>query len=76
MLSKKVLIDDILAFFQVLSKLPLSEKCIWKYRKIIDIKKCVLKTRKRVFHIPDEYEIVPENSALSCAALLAELLGL
>ena len=33
-------------------------------------------TRKRVFHILDEYEIVFENSAQSCAAILAEHLGL
>ena len=46
------------------------------FHPINSIESAVLKTRKRVFHIPDEYEIVPENSALSCAALLAELLGL
>ena len=28
--------------------------------------------RKRVFIIPDKYEIVSENRAQSCAAILAE----
>ena len=28
------------------------------------------------FHIPDEYEIVFENSAQNCATILAENLGL
>ena len=61
------------------------------YLKIIDIeknisgniKKCasnfirfVPKTKKRVFHIPDNYEVVIENSAQSCTALLEEQFGL
>ena len=53
------------------------------YRKIINIKKCasnfirfVPKTKKRVFHIPDNYEVVFENSAQSCTALLEEHFGL
>ena len=33
------------------------------FHSINSIESTVLKTRKRVFHIPDEYEIVPENSA-------------
>ena len=40
------------------------------------IESTVPKTRKKVFHIRDEYEIVFENSAQSCEAILAEHLGL
>ena len=43
---------------------------------INSIENTVPKTRKRVFHIPDEYEIVFENSAQSCAATLAKHHGL
>ena len=39
------------------------------------IESTVPKTRKKVFHIRDEYEIVFENSAQSCEAILAEHLG-
>ena len=34
------------------------------------------RTKKRVFHIPDQYQIVFENSAQSCTAVLEEHLGL
>ena len=48
----------------------------FKLAQINSIESTVPKTRKRVFHIPDEYEIIFENSAKSCAAILAEHLGL
>ena len=51
--------------------------------QVINIKKCasnfirfVPKTKKRVFHIPDNYEVVFENSAQSCTAIATEHLGL
>ena len=49
------------------------------YRKVIDpLSSYILnwKTIKREFHIPDEYDIIFENSAQSCAAILAEYPGL
>ena len=46
-----------------------------QFYPIISIENTVPKTRKRVFHIPDEYEIGFENSAQSCAAILAKHLG-
>ena len=72
----KLSIADISAFLPVIRKLSLSKKiyfgiiekfevrimCI-QFNRINSIKSTVPKTRKRVFHIPDEYEIVPENSA-------------
>ena len=45
--------------------------CI-QFHPISSIKSTVLKTGKRVFNIPDKYEIAAENSAQSCAAILAE----
>ena len=49
--------------------------CI-QFHSINSIENTVPKTRKRVFHIPDEYGILYENSAQCCAAMLAEHLGL
>ena len=39
---------------------------------INSIESIVSKTSERIFDIPDEYEIVPETSAQSCEAILAE----
>ena len=52
------------------------QKMCLQFHLINSIESTVPKTRKRVFHILDEYEIVFENSAQSCAAILAEHLGL
>ena len=46
-----------------------------QFHPINSIESTVPKTRKRVFHIPDKYEIVFENSAQICAAILAKHLG-
>ena len=86
---KKLSIADKLAFFKLSANYRYWKKYIWelsknyRYRKmclqfhpINSIESTVPKTRKRVFHILDEYEIVFENSAQSCAAILAEHLGL
>ena len=48
------------------------QKMCIHFHPINSIESAVLKTRKRVFHIPDEYEIVPENSAQSWAAILVQ----
>ena len=37
-----------------------------QFHLINSIESTVPKTRKRVFHIPDEYQIASENSAESC----------
>ena len=39
---------------------------------INSIESIVSKTSERIFDISDEYEIVPETSAQSCVAILAE----
>ena len=86
---KKLSTADISEFFKLSANYRYRILGIWelsknyRYRKmclqfhpINSIERTVPKTRKRVFHIPGEYEIVFENSAQSCAAILAEHLVL
>ena len=87
---KKIIDSRFIGIFSSYRKIIVIKKIyIWdltkndRYRKmciqlhpINSIESTVPKTRKKVFHIRDEYEIVFENSAQSCAAILAEHLGL
>ena len=61
-------------FFKLLANYRYQKMCI-QFHLINWIENTVPKTRKRVFHIPDEYEIHYENIAKSCTAIRAENLG-